>query len=135
MIALAAIAVTMGVGGALGAATLIARRRWMIVTVRGHSMTPTLHSGERLVVRRWSRGATPAVGDVIVFLPDELGYRIKRVAAIAGDPVPAWLGRDTGACIPAGHVVVRGDNPRSEGSRELGYIPIGAIVARHRADR
>ena len=132
MIALAAIAVTIGVVGALGA---IARRRWMVVTVRGHSMTPTLHSGDRLVVRRWIRGAMPAVGDVIVFLPDDRGYRIKRVAAIAGDPVPAWLGRDPGACIPAGHVIVRGDNPRSEGSRELGYIPLGAIIARHVAGR
>jgi signal peptidase I len=132
MIALAAIAVTIGVVGALGA---IARRCWMVVTVRGHSMTPTLHSGDRLVVRRWIRGAMPAVGDVIVFLPDDLGYRIKRVAAIAGDPVPAWLGRDPGACIPAGHVIVRGDNPRSEGSRKLGYIPIGAIIARHVAGR
>jgi signal peptidase I len=132
MIALAAIAVTIGVVGALGA---IARRRWMVVTVRGHSMTPTLHSGDRLVVRRWIRGAMPAVDDVIVFLPDDLGYRIKRVAAIAGDPVPAWLGRDPGACIPAGHVIVRGDNPRSEGSRQLGYIPIGAIIARHVAGR
>ena len=132
MIALAAIAVTIGAAGALGA---IARRRWMVVTVRGHSMTPTLHSGDRLVARRWIRGAMPAVGDVIVFLPDDRGYRIKRVAAIAGDPVPAWLGRDPGACIPAGHVIVRGDNPRSEGSRELGYIPIGAIIARHVAGR
>lgn len=129
MIALA----TLVVVGALAAAGLIARRRWMVVTVRGHSMTPTLRSGERLVVRRWTRGATPAVGDVLVFLPDELGYRIKRVAGVAGDPVPAWLGRDAGARIPAGHVIVRGDNPRSEGSRELGYIPIGAIIARHRA--
>ena len=135
MIALAALAVTIGVVGALAAAGLYARRRWMVVTVRGHSMTPTLHSGERLLVRRWPRGGIPGVGDVIVFLPDERGPRIKRVAAIAGDPVPAWLGRDAGARIPAGHVIVRGDNPRSEGSRELGYIPIATIVAWHRVAR
>ena len=64
MIALAALAVTIGVVGALAAAGLYARRRWMVVTVRGHSMTPTLHNGERLLVRRWPRGAMPGVGDV-----------------------------------------------------------------------
>jgi signal peptidase I len=111
---------------------LAVRRRWMIVTVRGHSMEPTLHDGERLVARRWSRAAIPVIGDVIVFWPDALGYRIKRVAGVAGDRVPPWMPVQLGERIPAGHVIVRGDNPRSEGSRELGYIAIHSIIARHR---
>jgi hypothetical protein len=32
--------------------------------------------------------------------------------------------------VPDGHVVVRGDNRRSEGSRELGYIAVDTIIAR-----
>jgi signal peptidase I len=120
---------------ALGGLTLAVRRRWMIVTVRGRSMEPTLRDGERLVARRWSRAAIPATGDVIVFWPDALGYRVKRVAGVAGDRVPPWMPVHDGQRIPAGHVIVRGDNPRSEGSRELGYIAIDSIIARHRGIR
>ncbi|MEO7733898.1 MAG: signal peptidase I [Kofleriaceae bacterium] len=117
-------------GALIVAAALVGRRAFVVVTVRGHSMAPTLRNGERLVARRWSPTARPVTGDVIVFRPDALGYRIKRIAGVAGDPVPAWLARDPGGRIPAGHVIVRGDNPRSEGSRELGYIPIATILAR-----
>jgi len=124
MLALAALSIAAVLVGLAG------RRAFMVVTVRGHSMTPTLHDGERLVARRWSARARPATGDIIVFQPDPLGYRIKRIAGVAGDPVPGWLARDPGGRIPPGHVIVRGDNPRSEGSRELGYIPISTILAR-----
>jgi len=144
--------IALAVLGAMIAVGLVARRRWMIVTVRGHSMAPTLRDGERLIARRWSPAAVPVTGELIVFLPDALGYRIKRVAGVAGDPVPAWLAARDGERIPAGHVpaghvpaghvpaghvIVRGDNPRSEGSRELGYIALDAIIARivHRGAR
>ena len=120
---------------AIAALAIAARRRWMIVTVRGHSMEPTLHDGARLVARRTRRGARaamPAIGDLVVFLPDALGYRIKRVAGVVGDVVPPWIPARAGARIPAGHLIVRGDNPRAEGSRELGYIAVGSIIARYR---
>lgn len=130
-----ALATVLAILLALGGLTRAMRRRWMIVTVRGRSMEPTLRDGERLVARRWSRAAIPAIGDVIVFWPDALGYRVKRVAGVAGDRVPPWMPVHAGQRIPAGHVIVRGDNPRSEGSRELGYIAIDSIIARHRATR
>ena len=125
---------------AIAALAIAARRRWVIVTVRGHSMEPTLHDGERLVARRsqparrGTRAAMPAIGDLVVFLPDALGYRVKRVVGVAGDVVPPWLNARAGERIPAGHVIVRGDNPRSEGSRELGYIAIGSIIGRYRGN-
>ena len=118
---------------AIAGLALAARRRWMIVTVRGHSMEPTLHDGERLLAlrtRRGRRAALPAIGDIVVFLPDAMGYRVKRVAGVAGELVPPWIPERAGERIPADHVIVRGDNPRSEGSRELGYIAVGSIIAR-----
>jgi len=126
-----ALAIALAIAG-LG---LAARRRWMVVTVRGHSMEPTLYDGERLVARRWSRAARPAVGDVVVFLPDALGYRVKRVAGVAGEVAPPWMAACAGEPIPEGHIIVRGDNPRSEGSRELGYIAVDSIIARRRSRR
>jgi len=50
-----------------------------------------------------------------------LAYRVKRVAAIAGEPVPDWareaLSADAETRVPPGKVVVSGDNPRSQDSR------------------
>ncbi|GAB1513085.1 S26 family signal peptidase [Actinophytocola sp. KF-1] len=108
-------------------------RWWTRVTVRGHSMAPTLHDRQRLFVRRLRR--PPRRGDVIVFAvppsdPADPPYRVKRVAAIGGDPVPGWLA-DTMpgvARVPAGHVVVTGDNRRSQDSRHLGLVACGDIV-------
>lgn len=62
-------------------------------------------------------------------------WRIKRVAAVAGDPTPEALRRYPGsrvpaAVVPAGHVVVVGDNPNSQDSRQLGYVPVRAIAGR-----
>jgi hypothetical protein len=34
------------------------------------------------------------------------------------------------AVVPAGHVVVDGDNPDSQDSRQLGYVPVRAIAGR-----
>ena len=60
---------------------------WIRVTVRGNSMSPTLHDGQTLVARRLLL-RSPRRREVIVFrVPDpELPHRIKRVAAVAGDP-------------------------------------------------
>ncbi len=119
------------------------RGRWLVVTVRGQSMAPTLADGQRLLARR-SRGRPCAVGELAVFRltdaqlrrdgSEELPLRIKRVAAVAGEPLPEWLrasplGASPDGRVPAGHVVVMGDNPRSEDSRHLGFIPQRAILA------
>ncbi len=116
-----------------------------MITVQGQSMEPTLHHGQRLVARRVapSHAARLVRGDIAVFLlsGDQLGgsaegdptLRVKRIAAVAGDPVPEslrsepWAGAATH--VPPGKIIVLGDNPVSQGSRELGYIDAKAVVA------
>ncbi|GAA2690700.1 MULTISPECIES: S26 family signal peptidase [Actinosynnema] len=103
---------------------------WTRVTVRGGSMAPTLRDGQRLVARRRARG--PRRGEVVVFrVPDPvLPHRIKRVAAVAGDPVPDWLAPTMPGVhrVPAGFVAVAGDNPRSQDSRQLGLVSCRDVV-------
>ncbi len=129
------------------ALVLHARRRWLVVTVEGNSMEPTLQHGQRLIARKVDRSGAKGPGfqrsDIVVFvLPPEqvralqsedLVARVKRVAAIAGDPVPEWaraaLSASEDTRVPPGKVVVSGDNPRSQDSRQLGYIDADAIIA------
>jgi signal peptidase I len=114
-------------------------RWWTLMTVRGHSMAPTLHDRQRLLVRRLRR--PPRQGDIVVFaVPGTLSdagsdaedppYRVKRVAAVGGDPVPGWLAETMPgvARVPAGHVVVAGDSQRSQDSRHLGLVAVSDIV-------
>ncbi|MCR6487844.1 S26 family signal peptidase [Amycolatopsis sp. OK19-0408] len=114
---------------------VVLRRRYVVARVWGHSMSPTFHDGERVVA---TRRRHYGVGDVIVFRPrptaDDVAWRIKRIAAIAGDPVPGWLPADD-PVVPAGRVVVVGDNTgHSEDSRQLGYIDVASVagVVAHR---
>jgi signal peptidase I len=115
---------------------VLLRRRYVVARVWGHSMSPTFHDGERVVA---TRRPHYRVGDVIVFRPrsaaTDVAWRIKRIAAVAGDPVPAWLETDH-PVVPAGRVVVVGDNTgHSEDSRQLGYIDLAAVAGAvpHRA--
>ncbi len=128
------------------------RRRLFVVTVRGASMEPGLVAGDRLLARRtsvvrpgqlviveapvrdpgwaWRRGrlAAPAAG----------GWIVKRVAAVAGDPVPAWAGSAwagparagrAGGRVPPGSLLVLGDNPAASiDSRELGFVPADRVL-------
>ena len=82
--------------------------------------------GEAVVFRLTSRQLErQAAGDPL--------HRVKRMAAVAGDPVPDWLrhalGPAAGDRVPPGHVVVAGDNARSQDSRHLGFIETSAIFA------
>jgi signal peptidase I len=114
-------------------------RRWIVVTVEGHSMSPTLRHGQRVFARRRSPLDACAHGDIVVFeVPGARvraasggpRHRVKRIAAIAGDPVPSWAHPALGTGpVPPGHVVVSGDNARSQDSRQLGFIDQAAIVA------
>ncbi|WP_117210545.1 S26 family signal peptidase [Allorhizocola rhizosphaerae] len=110
---------------------LLLRQRALIITVEGHSMAPTYASGDRLLVRR---GKTCCTGDVVVFrveqpLPDSPPMLVKRVAAVAGDPVPEAVRPAVAAdVVPDGNFVVLGDNSRSLDSRKLGLIPVDALV-------
>ncbi len=142
------------VGLTIGAPLLIwrARRRWLVVTVTGRSMAPTLHHGQRLVVRRVRRHRSDrgfARGDVVVFqlsreLPeladveDDPNFRIKRITAVTADRVPEALRSKPWARgsthVPPGKLIVAGDNPDSQGSRELGYVDEDDVIAVIRRD-
>lgn len=119
--------------------------------VRGSSMEPTLHDGQRLLVSKFSyRFGSPRPGDIIVFRSplnpgDDL---IKRVIALEGDTVEVDRGqvRVNGRLkeepyianhdisilpprrVPADRVFVLGDNrPNSEDSRFFGSVPVNMI--------
>jgi signal peptidase I len=118
-------------------AIALLRRRALIITVQGNSMSPTYFSGDRLLVRR---GRECRVGDVVVFqTPEPIKgsppMLVKRVAAVAGDPVPDLVRPRIGdALVPSGRFVVLGDNAHSLDSRRLGYIHTDAlrgVVVRH----
>ena len=59
-------------------------------------------------------------------------YRVKRVAALAGDQVPDWLSVAVAPHqeVPLGHLAIVGDNARSQDSRQLGFIDERMVVAR-----
>ena len=111
--------------GAIALALTVIRGRLTLIVVRGHSMAPTLIDGQRLLVVR--RGSYRA-GDVIMFgvpadLMADVGWLVKRVAAVAGDPVPADFVQHLGAgLVPAGQLLVRSDSPDGLDSRQLGPI-------------
>lgn len=120
----------------LAAAVFLAalRRFLVVVQVTGDSMRPTYADGDLLLaarVRQAGRGAA-----VVFRTPrgvrqeGDPPYRVKRVAAVAGDPAPAWLpGHRAGDHVPPARIVVRGDAPRSEDSRHHGYVDAGDVLA------
>ncbi|MET7460222.1 S26 family signal peptidase [Nonomuraea sp. NPDC005501] len=124
--------------GWVGAVTLVigavpaARLLLSTVTVRGGSMTPTLLHGDVLLVLRHRRRVR-AGQIVVVRRPDPrtgwdgpvapTGWYVKRVVAAAGDPVPPWVAGDPPGSVPPGMLVLRGDHPRSEDSKQWGLCP------------
>ncbi|MFJ6195511.1 S26 family signal peptidase [Micromonospora sp. NPDC092111] len=135
---------TATLGAGLAAVALVARRL-VAVTVRGASMQPTYHDGDRVLVRRTT---APTVGQVVVVeqpaphgrwrrppLSPTAGpaavsgrrWMIKRVAAVPGDPVPPVpaLRAVAGERVPPGRLVLLGDNTSASlDSRQLGYFPL-----------
>lgn len=130
------------------AAVRALRRRLVVVDVHGASMEPTLRQGDRVLVSRIPADAV-RTGDIVVIergaVPSDertvpadrpaqrRGWAIKRAAAVAGDPVPASVaaapGVVPGATVPAGFLVVLGDNPvRSADSRVWGYLPTERLL-------
>lgn len=109
------------------ALALWGRARLRVVEVRGHSMNPTYSDGDRVLVRCGSARS----GRPVVFRRPELAgtvgadvdWLVKRAVATAGQPVPASLaGTVADRVVPAGRLLVRGDNPRSVDSRHFGYV-------------
>jgi signal peptidase I len=118
---------------ALAIGVAMVRRRWVVTTVRGTSMTPTFVDGQRVLARRPGRRPIRR-GDVVVFrttvtsaVPLDPQWRLKRVAAIAGDPVPTWLDV-TPNVVPTGRLVIVGDAPNSGDSRQLGLVPLSEVT-------
>lgn len=124
----------------LAACGAYAARRLLVVTVRGTSMIPTHHHGDRLLVRRTR---TVRRGQVVVVLRPRSPavWRedrrspliVKRVAAVPGEPLPRGTvppcteSRD--GRVPPGFVVLLGDNAAaSVDSRQLGFFPCGDVV-------
>jgi len=118
---------------AAGAATMLvwARRRFMLITVRGTSMTPTYADGQRLLLRRGGYAA----GDVVMFrspmrIQGGMDWLVKRVAAMPGDPVPADMAdRAAVAVVPPGRLLVRSDAGGLD-SRHLGLIAHHDVIGR-----
>jgi signal peptidase I len=107
-----------------------ARRRFLLITVKGSSMAPAYQNGERVVVRRGGY----ATGEVVMLrAPARPGlgvdWMIKRVAASAGDDVPPDLaGRVEVAVVPAGRLLIRSDAPHGLDSRQLGLIDDADVI-------
>lgn len=127
------------IAAALAAAATVtwARRRFMLVTVRGDSMAPAYQNGDRLIVQR--RGY--ATGEVVMLrAPDRPGlgvdWMIKRVAAAGGERVPADLADRAGVVVvPPGHLLVRSDAPGGLDSRHLGLIDDRDVIGVVRRSR
>ncbi|MBT2226074.1 S26 family signal peptidase [Nonomuraea sp. NEAU-A123] len=126
------------------------RRRYLVATVSGPSMEPTLRSGDRLLVRRTRRVRAGQI--VVVRIPnpppldglppgiepgdeDKVPERsdpgwhllVKRAVAVAGEPVPRQTFpalRDVPeTVVPPCALVVLGDNPdTSWDSRDFGFV-------------
>lgn len=111
------------------------RRRWLVATVVGNSMLPTMRPGDRLLVRR--HRPVVAVGDVVVIRsPTGAGgpggstargsdpeRMVKRVSGLAGDQLPD----PPGGVVPPGMIAVLGDNGGYD-SRIFGPLPCDLIV-------
>lgn len=121
-----------------------------LVRVHGHSMDPTYHDGQWLLVRRMNWPAPPlGVGSVVVFHMDK-DLLVKRIAALGGQEIPhresmvvvhrsrrrpgTWeqkvVTEDPGR-VPKGELYVLGDNPPvSDDSRYFGPVPVSALAGR-----
>lgn len=131
-----------GLAGCTLIAVLVLRQRFVIVTVNGDSMMPTLAPSDRVLVRRarlsrLRRGQVAVVeapgadGDWSTPVRGPAAHRhwmIKRVAAVPGDPLPAGCPSETAGLprqlVPPGKLVLLGDNAASShDSRHIGYLP------------
>jgi signal peptidase I len=127
-----------------------------VSVVKGHSMEPCLHDGDRLVVDRVSYNlGDVGRGDVVIlrYPRNPAVDFVKRVVGVAGDRVAMQGGvlfvngqvaEDYGCIhdlqdlpaqeVPPAHVFVLGDNrPISCDSREFGLVPQELLKGKVRA--
>lgn len=123
------------------------RRNFVVITVSGLSMSPTLKPGDRVLIRRGIRNlrrgrivviARPAMATdwrdhpPVGRAPKGTRWYIKRAVALAGDPYPLRAG--SSGVVPDGHILVIGDGPRSIDSKQHGPCPrdqiLGVVVHR-----
>jgi signal peptidase I len=94
----------------------VIRRRILLVTVHGSSMAPVYEDGDTLLTVRLLRSHAWQAGDDLVFartsqqlaVRGDPPYLVKRVTAVAGDPMPADAAGS--GPVPPGWLVVRGMN-------------------------
>lgn len=122
--------------------------------VNGHSMEPTLHDGERVIVNKLVyRFRQPRRGEIVVFRypKDPAKDFIKRVVAVPGDTVEMRRGKlflngqpvdesyavgfgygnFSEKVVPPGHYFVLGDNrSNSEDSRMFGFVAANQIIGK-----
>jgi signal peptidase I len=109
---------------------VLARRRFVMVSVSGPSMLPTLKAGDRVLVRRTEvrklcRDQLAVARENSKSADGSQEWVIKRVAAVPGDPRPACLPdtADPASQVPDGHYILLGDNAAvSYDSRQRGYF-------------
>lgn len=117
---------------AVGVGVGVARTALLMIKVEGASMAPTLRPGDTVLTIRRTLRPSVRRGDVVVCrrpdgMPGSDPYLIKRVVAVAGDPIPDDRA-DAGETISAGRVYVQGDGDRSLDSRVFGAIPVDHVV-------
>lgn len=132
------------------AALLPARGRLVAVTVRGYSMSPTLMPGDRVLMLRGGRRVAAGRMAVVIAPHPEYGWApptgatpdswyVKRIVAVAGEPVPHWADRCPGTRVPPGMLVLLGERPGSVDSKQWGYCPedklVGTVLLRLQAAR
>lgn len=124
---------------AAGVVVAVLRARFVLVTVSGRSMEPTLWHGDRVLVRRSSLGGVRPGRVVVIAAGPERGWIVKRAVAVPGDPLPRAevpaLATRPERVVPPGRLVVLGDNRMvSLDSRRLGYVSAqqlkGVVVSR-----
>ncbi|MER5646481.1 S26 family signal peptidase [Streptosporangium sp. NPDC002524] len=123
------------------AAAVLLRGHLVVLSVSGPSMAPALRPGDRVLVRR-TPGERLRTGDIVVV--EEAGpcrpgdptgssrWVVKRVAAVPGDPEPAYLpswARTPARVVPPRHIVLLGDNAEaSRDSRHFGAVRTDRVL-------